>query len=312
MNSPALIPTGAIATPAREDDAFLTAALTIAAARTRTAESRRKYASDLRCWLDYCRAQAADPRAPSVLLVTAYRERLLRDVSSATAARKLSVLSSLYRRLLAAGAATGNPFDADILPRPNNTAVAPHPAVGREVAERMIQCAAEDADRWTGQRDAAVLSLLYWTGARRAEVAGAKRSAVRHENGSTYLRIIRKGGVPAELLLPRPAAAAVAAWATFIDATPGDALFPRRAGAGLAMTPHAVGAVVVERARQARAGHVTAHQFRARFATDALGSVPLHVVQAYMGHADARTTERYDRDRARGDGAARGIEEART
>jgi len=65
------------------------------------------------------------------------------------------------------------------------------------------------------------------------------------------------------------------------------------------VTPEAIWLVVKRRVRAAGIeGKITPHSLRHTFVTLALqGGAALHKVQYAAGHADPRTTERYDRQR---------------
>jgi site-specific recombinase XerD len=150
-----------------------------------------------------------------------------------------------------------------------------------------------------GQRDHALLELLYATGMRISEAAGLTEGAL--DLARSRLRVIGKGSRERELLFGRPAAAALRTYLTdgrrrlrsSPTAAATDRVFLNAKGGPLS----ARGArLVVERWVGATGVPVTTspHTLRHSFATHLLeGGADLRVVQELLGHANLATTQIY-------------------
>ncbi|RFS82300.1 integrase [Actinomadura spongiicola] len=148
-----------------------------------------------------------------------------------------------------------------------------------------------------GVRDAALLAVLYTTGARRAEVAALRRED--YDPGERSLRIVGKGEKQRLEYLHESAATLLGAWLAVDDAPRGPLFKPvHRSGAvqHRAMSDAAVRNAVIKRRRQAALPPMTPHDFRRTFIGDLLDQgVDLATVQHLVGHASPATTARYDR-----------------
>jgi site-specific recombinase XerD len=280
--------------------------------------------------LDPCRARPGDLDQYRAILELPAGPR--RPPSPATVHRRLSAVSSWYRYLAANqvmavhGEAVTNPVSAIRRPRVDRDASA---TVGLTAGEvRALLAAADDLvaartaalgrgasphrqARWlAGLRDRALVRLLADLGLRIGEALGLDLDALTHNQGRRTLRYRGKGGKLRERPLPPAAAAAID---DYLAARAQAAVAPvdRLAGPLFAttgrggdpgrLTEPAAFLLVRRLARQARlpaADRLSPHSLRHAFATNAreLG-VPLEDVQDAMGHADTRTTRRYDRGR---------------
>ncbi|MEU8801872.1 site-specific integrase [Spirillospora sp. NPDC048819] len=156
-------------------------------------------------------------------------------------------------------------------------------------------CAADRSP--AGVRDAALLAVLYTTGARRAEVAALRRED--YDPGERSLRISGKGDKQRLEYVHEGAAALLGAWLAADGRAAGPLFKPvHRSGAvqHRPMTDAAVRNAVVKRRRQAALPPMTPHDFRRTFIGDLLDQgVDLSTVQQLVGHASPATTARYDR-----------------
>jgi site-specific recombinase XerD len=164
-------------------------------------------------------------------------------------------------------------------------------------------------------RTAALVAVLLFTGARVSEVLGADIEDLATEQGRPVLRVTRGDGQRRSLTLPGPAAARIDAYLAERDGArvPGDLMRRRHVPAGpralfaTASGRRLFGADVWRVVRRLAAHadlpaelacHLGPEAMRHSFATlylDAGGS--LGDLQKVMGHADPRTTRRYDRSR---------------
>ncbi len=159
--------------------------------------------------------------------------------------------------------------------------------------------AATDPSSPLGQRDRAMLEVLYGAGLRVSELVELPRSAVDLRAG--MVRVHGKGGRERLVPLGEPARRALARWLeegrpAVLRGAPRrtDALFPTARGAAMTRQNW------TERLRALalRAGipreRVSPHVLRHAFATDLLeGGADLRAVQAMLGHRDLSTTEIY-------------------
>jgi integrase len=151
-----------------------------------------------------------------------------------------------------------------------------------------------------------VISVLADLGLRVGEVVGLDIADLGYERGHRSVRFTGKGGAKRRRALTPASAAAVetyllqraAAAGVPVDELDGP-LFVTASGSRL--DRHSVFRLVRRLAGRAdlpAAAHLSPHSLRHAFATAARDEgVPLEDVQDAMGHADPRTTRRYDRDR---------------
>jgi integrase/recombinase XerD len=272
--------------------------------RRLSAHTRAAYRRDVAGWLAWCARRELDPLRASFLDVNAYARALESSVdprtgrppAAATVARKLSGVSSWYDFLAKLRAVDANPVggaDRPYVSRDHSATVGLSPG---EVDALLAAVDAEDGP--AAVRHRAVLRLLADLGLRVGEVVGLDVGDVGAERGHRSVRFVGKGGRPRRRALTPAAAAALDA---YLAVRPGGAgpLFVTASGARI--DRHAVFRLV--RRLAARAGlpgadRLSPHSLRHAFATAAREEgVPLEDVQDAMGHADPRTTRRYDRDR---------------
>jgi integrase/recombinase XerD len=214
-----------------------------------------------------------------------------------TVAVKLSALSSFYRYALGEGAIERNPVATVV--RPNVDADhSSTQGLSRDQAKALLAVARAD-----GPRSNALINLLMFTGIRISEALQARTSDYGHDAGHRTLTIRRKGGKTAKVAVPAPAVVALNAYlgTTGADLVLGHSmsrpLFTTAAGKPWHRSEAA--RTVQRLARKAGIdGQISPHSLRHTFATIALDSgTSLHALQDSMGHADPRTTRRYDRAR---------------
>ena len=266
-------------------------------------------------WLAWCREVGTDPvRDVSEDLVALYARALdASGLSAASAARKLCSVSSWCTWLADRGYLSANP--AAKVARPDvdpDTSVTP----GLTKAEALAMIGQADRARSAQQeRAAAIITVMLFTGARVSEICGADIEDLGVDRGHRVLRVTRKGGKLQALALPVPATErldiylATRADVTAVPAIPGQEGAPsaRRVlfttASGARMFAADVWRLVRRIAKAAGLpaeliAHLCPHAMRHSFATlylDSGGS--LRDLQDAMGHADPRTTRRYDRSR---------------
>ncbi len=267
--------------------------------------TRRAYRRDLEQWAGWLGEHDVTLFAARRPHVDAWAETLRRQGRApATIARKLATLSSFYGYAIAEGAAYGIEVTADPAARARRPRIdRDHSETrGLDAGQARALIAAADAEGAAGRpRAAAIVRLMTEVGLRVADVAGADVADFGAERGHYTLTVTRKGGRRQKLALPPGVAHAVER-----------AIGGRRSGpvvatrAGRPMAASEVFRTVRRIARKAgiTAG-ITPHSLRHTAATLALDAgAPLRDVQDMLGHADPRTTRRYDRARESLDRAA--------
>lgn len=172
-------------------------------------------------------------------------------------------------------------------------------AAGREVTapERMALFEACDADESpAGDRDAAIIAVLYACGLRRAEVAGLDAGDVDLEGSRLTIR--GKGNkvrsVPVGAAWQR-----LRAWTDIQDSDDGPLFVRVWRGGALSvqrLTPQGIYHILRKRADQAGVKPFTPHDLRRTYAGDLLDAgADISTVQQMMGHANTSTTAGYDR-----------------
>lgn len=266
--------------------------------------TRRAYRRDLRAFLDFLDGHALDVFSVERQHVDVYR-LTLDGQSAATVARKLSALSAFYKYALDEGAAMANPVVRVKRPKVD----ADHSETqGLTKAQAL---ALLDAAKQDSSRSHALVALLLYTGARISEALNARVSDLGFSGGHRVLSVTRKGGRKAFLVLPAPVIEALSALLGDDDARGaavalpdlgdgnGRALFATRNGRTWA--PSEASRTIQKLAVRAGIhGTISPHSLRHTHATLALeAGMPLHELQDSMGHADPRTTQRYNRSRDR-------------
>ncbi|MEU7619018.1 tyrosine-type recombinase/integrase [Micromonospora rifamycinica] len=280
--------------------------------RRLSAHTRDAYRRDIAGWLTWCATSDLDPLRANFLDVNAYARQLEatpaarsgRPLTPATVARKLSALSSWYEFLVKLRAVDANPVSGADRPRVDRDHSATVGLTPQEV-DALLAAAAADTGP-TAARNRAAVALLADLGLRVGELVSLDLTDLGAERGHRSVRFVGKGGKPRRRALTPGTAYAVDAYLADRAAAAGVSV-AALTGPLLATTTggrldrHAVFRLVRRLAATAgiaAAAKLSPHSLRHAFATTAREEgVPLEDVQDAMGHADPRTTRRYDRDR---------------
>lgn len=250
--------------------------------------TRDAYARDLRSWGDYLAALGVDVLDARRVHVDAFcRMAEGWGAAPATVARRLAALSGFYCYAVDEGLVDRSPVQRVRLPRVSEES----PRLGLDRAEIAAVLVAGAA---SSSRDHTLACLLALNGLRVSETLALDVEDVGLERGHHTLALKRKGGKRQTTALAPRTAAAVAELVA--DRVTGP-LFATRSGRR--MDRHAAGKVIARLARAAGISKpVSPHTLRHGFVTAALDAgVSLRDVQDAAGHADPRTTRRYDRGR---------------
>ncbi|MEV1331377.1 tyrosine-type recombinase/integrase [Micromonospora costi] len=280
--------------------------------RRLSAHTRDAYRRDIAGWLGWCAERALDPLRASFLHVNEYARALEatrsprtgRPLTPATVARKLSALSSWYDFLAKLRAVEVNPVTGADRPRVDRDHSATVGLTPDEVDALLAAAEAETGP--TAARTRAAIALLADLGLRVGELVSLDVGDLGAERGHRSVRFVGKGGRARRRALTPGTAYAVDAYLAQRAAAAGvpvtDLTGPLLVTAtGARLDRHAVFRLVRRLARAAGIpawSRLSPHSLRHAFATTARSEgVPLEDVQDAMGHADPRTTRRYDRDR---------------
>lgn len=270
-----------------------------------TEKTRAAYRQDLNAFFAF-----AGIRAPSEITadrVTAWRNSMMdAGLRPATIARKLTAVRCFADHLVYHGLLEQNPADPKVVRAPKVTGASRTQGLTYGQAARLV----EAADRTTalGSRDYAILRWLLQLGLRRAELCAVTLGDLGEERGHQTARIAGKGGrdriLPIKPSLWRATLHYLETSERSLDREPGSApLFTatrRRADTPPApLTPRMVWYILARYVRAAGIKkRISPHSLRHTAITLVLDAgATIRQAQTMAGHADPKTTVRYDRTR---------------
>ena len=278
-------------------DAFLRYLTDVRGVSMATAEA---YSADVNQFTDFLAEKwgaerEGDWAAVDYRTVRAFLGHLSRmRYSKTTVARKLAALRSFFRYLLQEGAVEHNPAAAVRTPKQDHRL--PEYMYPAEV-EALINT--PDTSEPLGQRDRAILEVLYATGVRVSELVGMDLDDV--DLDSKQIRVIGKGDRERVVLMGERAASALVDYISgarrqLLGASPDpdrQAVFVSRQGGRLSV--RAVQQRVHKHVLEcAQSGRITPHALRHTFATHMLdGGADLRSIQMLLGHRNLGTVETY-------------------
>jgi integrase/recombinase XerD len=252
--------------------------------------TRVAYAKDLRDYAEFCRQRAITPVRARLADIELYARTLEdgRALAPATVARRLSALSGFYRRAVRDEVLPRSPMaDVDRPQVPENAQT-----LGLDRAE--VQ-ALLDGARCHSSRAHLLVALLVFNGLRISEALGTAVADLSVERGHQVVRIRRKGGSRATVPLAAPVTEALR---LCLGSRSDGPLLMTRTGRPLDRSGAARLLTRVAKASLPSRHDVHPHLLRHAWVTLALDAgVSLRDVQDAAGHADPRTTRRYDRAR---------------
>jgi site-specific recombinase XerD len=262
--------------------------------RRKSVHSRTAYAKDASWWLAWCAASGTNPALARPLQADQYAAALAEaKLAKATQARRLAAVSSWYAYLVRAEAAERNPFFG--MERPSVSAD-DSPTRGMTAAQLGVLLAY--ARKHETARTYALLVTLAVTAARIGSVLNARVGDLGHDQGHRVIDLTTKRDHRKRFVLVPMAVEAVEALLAERDAPDlEEPLFVTSTG-GRLDEPAAFRLIrrVAKAAGIPHADKLSPHSLRHSYATALLNKgVPLADVQDAMGHADPRTTRRYDR-----------------
>ena len=248
------------------------------------------YRSDLRAysaWLESASRELLQSRSEDVLAYLA----TLTGQSARTSARRLSCLRRFFQYLAREGYIDDDPCARITAPR-----------IGRPLPKSLTEQEVEsllnapDTATTVGQRDRAMLEVLYATGLRVSELVSLQLGQVNLRQG--VLRVVGKGNKERLTPLGEEASDWVEKFvrqgrAELLRGQPAQTLFPSRRGS--TMTRQTFWHAIKRHALRAGINKpLSPHVLRHAFATHLLNhGADLRVVQMLLGHSDISTTQIY-------------------
>ncbi|MGL4818871.1 MAG: tyrosine recombinase XerC [Bacilli bacterium] len=253
------------------------------------------YVYEVHEWIRFAAAVNCDPiHDVSYEQITHYLEQLYaKDYQKRTVAKKLSALRSFFNYLYEEGVIQTNPFAQLFSPKQKRTLPT---FLYSDEMEALFQAASHD-DKW-GERNVALLELLYGTGMRVSELCAVTLGAIDWETRTILVlgkrnkeRYVPFGEYAKEAIEAYIAGTRLALRTHFHTDT--DVLFLNHRGSPL--TTRGVRKIIDRLVDNASLQQkISPHVFRHTFATDLLnGGADLRMVQELLGHANLSTTQVY-------------------
>jgi len=255
----------------------------------------RNYKDDLLDFLYFLKKKKIDPLDETKVdrhVLRDYLSHLVeRGIAKNSIARKLSAIRSFFRYLVREEIIPKNPIEQVSSPKLDRRLPS---FLTREEMEKLLN--APDLATPLGQRDRAILELLYASGLRVSELVSLTPEQV--DLNSNEIRVWGKGSKERMVLMGQPAAEALKNYIgegrlKLMGKKKSSALFLDRYGQRL--TERSVQRLLEQYAKKAGIGkRVHPHMLRHTFATHMLdGGADLRVVQELLGHARLTSTQIY-------------------
>ena len=250
------------------------------------------YGRDLRRYVAWLREQGVeDPDAVTSDFIVAYLKSLEdAGLAASSVERALSAIKGFHRFMLRDQIATKHP--AASLPLPKKAERLPEVLSVQQALTLLDQPFPETA---AGQRDRAILEVLYGCGLRVSELCGLDTSCVMLDE--ELIRVFGKGAKERVVPIMGTAKEALFSYLSvwrpeLVSARSGSAVFLNQRGGRL--TRQSVFSIVERAGRTVGVEGLHPHVLRHSFATHLLeGGADLRVVQELLGHASVSTTQLY-------------------
>jgi integrase/recombinase XerD len=249
------------------------------------------YTRDLMRFFEFLEKQALSPLEISHTQIAEYTSLIGKSLSSRSVARNISAVRSFFRFLVSEGKIKNNP--TRLIETPRISMRLPGVLSQADVEHLLSQ---PDVFRPIGQRDLAMLEILYATGLRVSELVNLKTQDLNLEAG--YVRTLGKGSKERVIPMGQKAIAAVkeylsGARLTLTKAINSPYLFLTLRGRP--MTRQGFWKIIKKYGRQALIKKkLTPHSIRHSFASHLLDAgADLRSVQVMLGNAYNTTTQIY-------------------
>jgi integrase/recombinase XerD len=249
------------------------------------------YSRDLIRFFQFLEKKKLTPLEVSKDQITEYTSIIGRRLSSRSVARNISAVRSFFRFLVSEGRIKSNP--TRLVETPRVSMRLPGVLSQADVEHLLSQ---PDVSRPIGQRDMAMLEILYATGLRVSELVNLKTQDLNLEAG--YVRTLGKGSKERVIPMGEKAVAAVKEYLSSarIRLTKGtNSPYLFLTFRGRPMTRQGFWKIIKKYGRQALIKKkLTPHSIRHSFASHLLDAgADLRSVQVMLGHADISTTQIY-------------------
>lgn len=249
------------------------------------------YSRDLIRFFQFLEKKKLTPLEVSKDQITEYTSIIGRRLSSRSVARNISAVRSFFRFLVSEGRIKSSP--TRLVETPRVSMRLPGVLSQADVEHLLSQ---PDVSRPIGQRDMAMLEILYATGLRVSELVNLKTQDLNLEAG--YVRTLGKGSKERVIPMGEKAVAAVKEYLSgarirLTKGTNSSYLF--LTFRGRPMTRQGFWKIIKKYGRQALIKKkLTPHSIRHSFASHLLDAgADLRSVQVMLGHADISTTQIY-------------------
>lgn len=240
---------------------------------------------------------------------TLIRSTLAETYSPDTANLMLSAVRGVLKACFRLGYMSADDLQrASDVPPVRGSRLPPGRSIERGELYDLFRCCYRDNKKARGARDAAIFALLYVCGLRRSEVVSL--DLADYDPQTLEVRVRGKGNKERLGYAEGGADRAINAWVHLRGDSEGALLLPVNKGGRIIyeredrdgvrtparMSDQAIYDVVRRRQREAGVKKLSPHDFRKTFIGDLLDAIgDLSAAQQLAGHADPRTTARYDR-----------------
>lgn len=251
----------------------------------------RSYESDLRALGQWAERNGVDVITATHRILRGYLAELdAAQYSRASIARKMTCIRGYFAFLVTCGSRADNP--AILLKSPKIPKKLPK-TVSVDDIDKLLE--APDVSTPAGQRDSAILELLYASGARVSEVVDMKVEDVKFSEG--WLKVLGKGNkerlIPLHPLALKKVRFYISHGRNEMKSSSSDWLF--LSSRGNQLSTDAVRRIIKHYTRiLGLSTSISPHSLRHSFATDLLNAgADLRSVQELLGHANLSTTQIY-------------------
>ena len=229
--------------------------------------------------------------------MTLIRTELLTEYAPATVNKHLSAVRGALKAAYNLHQISGEDYHRAAAVE--SVSVDPEPS-GRLLIQDEIHAllqACTDDPTPAGARDAAMIALWAVAGPRRAEIVNLNVGDYDPKTGAIRIRA-GKGQSPRTIYVANGAQAAVEDWLNVRGTTAGPLFVPIHQTGKMRisrMTPQAAYGILRKRAEESGIERVSPHDLRRTALSNLIDKTDLSTAQQIAGHADPKTTARYDR-----------------